>query len=273
MQKPKLTPYPKSETAFYDWGWRTMSPMFRGGQYDLPHRHHFGMLHVFNQGTIQPAQGYPMHPHQNMEIVTIPIKGQWEHKDSEGNLIHFGDGEVQIMSAGTGMAHSEFNASQTNPLTTMQFWLHTNEPNSAPRYEWFRYANHLRQNHFTPLVQPLRPPRLSRQESIGRDEGVDGPENDAQEGARILQNAWFSIGRFDQGAPFSYALKGATNLQNGQSGRKYGVFAYVLAGEFLLESVKISAKDALGIENTDAISGTSLTPDAQLLLVEVPMDA
>lgn len=265
--KAKLTPYPNSETAFFDYGWRTMQPMFRGGQYAAPHRHHFGALHVFNQGTIQPAQGYPMHPHQNMEIVTLPIKGQWEHKDSEGNRILFGDGEVQIMSAGTGMAHSEFNASSTNPLTTMQFWLHTNEPNTAPRYEWFRYADHLRQNHFTLLVQPLRPTRLSRQESKGSDEGVEGPENDPQEGARILQNAWFSIGRFDQGARVSYALKGPLN------GQKNGVFAYVLAGEFLLEGVKISAKDALGIENTDDIAGTSLTPDAQLLLVEVPLDA
>lgn len=243
---PKLTHYPNSETAFYDLGWRTMQPMFRGGQYEQLHRRNFGVLHVFNQGTIKPSQGYPMHPHENMEIVTIPIKGKWEHRDSSGNLIHFSDGEVQVMSAGTGMAHSEFNASNTDELTTMQFWLHTNEPDLAPRYEWYRYKEKMQQNQFASLVQPIR---------------LKGVESDAQNGARILQDAWFSIGKFDQNADLSYVFKGDN----------HGVFAYVLDGEFLIEGVKLGPKDALGIENAKMVTGVSLSHDAQLLLVEVPM--
>lgn len=244
---PKISLYPDSETAFYDFGWRTMRPMFRGGQYDSPRRHNFGVLHVFNQGTIQPSGGYPMHPHENMEIVTIPIKGRWEHKDTDGNLIHFGDGEVQIMSAGTGMAHSEFNASNTDTLTTMQFWLHTNEPNAAPRYEWYRYADKLQQNRLMTIVQPLR---------------SEAGENNVAQGARIHQEAWFSIGCFDQNADVSYVLHG----------KNHGVFVYVIRGKFLIEGNALGPNDAIGIENIHHVVGRALNPDAQLLLVEVPVN-
>lgn len=242
----KITLYPNSETEFYDLGWRTMQPMFRGGLYEGSHRQNFGVLHVFNQGTIQPGQGYPMHPHENMEIVTIPIKGRWMHKDTNDNSIHFSDGEVQVMSAGTGMAHSEFNASNTNTLTTMQFWLHTNEPNTAPRYEWYRYADKMNQNQFTTLVQPLH--------------GKSG-ENDVTNGARILQEAWFSIGRFDQNASISYTLRGIN----------HGVFAYVLSGNCFLEGQELGPKDAIGIENIRLVTGLARSSDAQLLIVEVPL--
>lgn len=242
----KITLYPNSETEFYDLGWRTMQPMFRGGLYEGAHRRNFGVLHVFNQGTIQPGQGYPMHPHENVEIVTIPIKGRWNHKDTSDNSIHFGDGEVQVMSAGTGMAHSEFNASNTNTLTTMQFWLRTNEPDATPRYEWYRYADKMRQNQFTTLVQPLH--------------GESG-ENDATNGARILQEAWFSTGCFDQNAPISYSLHG----------KNHGVFAYVLSGNISLEGEELGPKDAIGIENKKIVTGVSQSSDAQLLIVEVPL--
>lgn len=245
---PRFKHYPNSETSFYDLGWRTMQPMFRGGQYDAEHRQNFGVLHVFNQGTIQPGKGYPMHPHENMEIVTIPIKGQWEHRDTQGNLIQFGDGEVQVMSAGTGMAHSEFNASQTDTLTTMQFWLHTNEPNTAPRYEWYRYADNIKQNQFSTIVQPLR-----------SNNGISNVEN----GARILQDAWFSIGQFDQNSTISYSLQ--------SQDKNHGVFVYVLSGEISLYGIKMGPKDALGIEHVDYIAGMALSPNVQVLLIEVPL--
>lgn len=248
LRTPKFKHYPSSETAFYDLGWRTMQPMFRGGQYEGEHRKNFGVLHVFNQGTIQPGKGYPMHPHENMEIVTIPIKGQWEHKDTQGNLIHFGDGEVQIMSAGTGMAHSEFNASETDTLTTMQFWLHTNEPNTAPRYEWYRYIDKMRQNQFSTIVQPLH---------------NNGVMSDIANGARILQDAWFSIGQFDQNALISYSLK--------SQDKTHGIFAYVLSGELMLYGIKMGPKDALGIEDVDLVTGVAQRPNTQLLLLEIPL--
>lgn len=248
LMGPRFKHYPNAETAFLDLGWRTMQPMFRGGQYEAEHRQNFGVLHVFNQGTIQPGKGYPMHPHDNMEIVTIPIKGQWEHRDTQGNLIRFSDGEVQVMSAGKGMAHSEFNASDTDTLTTMQFWLHTNEPNTEPRYEWYRYADNLQHNQFSIIVQPLR--------------SINGI-HDAANGARILQDAWFSIGLFDQNAEISYSLQSRD--------RNHGVFVYVLSGEILLQDIKMGPKDALGIENVDSIIGAALSPNVQVLVIEVPL--
>lgn len=237
---PTITMYPASETPYADLGWRDMSRMFSRNPHDRPERRNFGVLHVFNAGTIQPRQGYPMHPHDNVEIVTIPVRGTWEHKDTAGNARTFGAGHVQSITAGTGLAHSEFNASGTEPLTTMQFWLYTRTLGLQPRYDLYDYAPHLTSNELIQVASP----------------------NPDDAGVHIEQDAWFSLGRFDAGAPVAYNKHSPLT----------GTFVYVIRGEFKVLGHLLSSGDAMGIEGADGVTGHAHASDSELLVIEVPME-
>lgn len=236
----KLTVYPASETPYSDVGWRDMYRMFSRSAPMGNERRNFGVLHVFNCGTIQPGEGYPMHSHRDVEIVTIPLEGTWNHEDNEGNSRTFGSGQVQLISAGTGLPHSELNASDTEPLTSMQFWLFAREHGKRPRYELYDYREHEVRNQLNQVVSP----------------------NDDDEGVRIDQDAWFSIGKFDEGISFSYSLHSKDN----------GVFVYVTRGEFEIQGRGLTEKDALGIEESDVVEGLAVTANAEFVLIEVPME-
>lgn len=236
---PKFTYYPSSETPYSDMGWRDMYRMFTRTPNQKPERNHFGVLHVFNAGTIQPHQGYPMHPHDNVEIVTIPLMGTWRHKDTMGNVRIFKEGQVQTMTAGTGLSHSEYNASDTDTLTTMQFWLFTNKYGVEPCYDLYDYASQQNQNELTQIVSP----------------------KSDNTGASIQQDAWFTIGRFDKNSIFLYTKHLPEN----------GVFIYNIRGKFDVMGKEIDEKDALGIENTNVINGKALTQNAEILFIEIPM--
>ena len=234
----QVTHFRAVDTSYSELGWRDMYRFFSRQASDRPERGHFGVLHVFNSGTIDPQQGYPMHPHDNVEIVTIPFRGTWEHRDTVGNVRQFGAGSVQSITAGTGLAHSEFNASATDSLTTMQFWLFTRKRGVAPRYDLYDYASVQVPNELTQIASPHD------------DEGV-----------RIEQDAWFHIGRFDGGRSFTYSRHLESN----------GIFIYVTRGEFEVMDYELGERDALGIEGSNIVTGQALSQGSEVLLIEVPM--
>jgi quercetin 2,3-dioxygenase len=219
-------------------GWLDARHTFSFANYHDPKRVHFGVLRVLNDDTVAPKMGFGMHPHQNMEIITIPLEGALEHKDSMGNQAVIHAGEIQVMSAGTGVYHSEFNPSQTQPVKLLQIWLFPNKKNVQPRYDQLQldYAQH--QNQLQQILSP----------------NVD----DA--GVWIHQNAWFHLGNFDQGIDNQYIIKRKGN----------GVYAFLISGSVQIGEQILNKRDGLGIWNVDSFNIKSLEKST-LLLMEVPM--
>ena len=236
----KTTLYRASSRGHAYHGWLEARHTFSFANYYDPNRIHFGALRVLNDDIIAGGEGFGTHPHDNMEIITIPLYGDLEHKDSMGHTGIIRAGEVQVMSAGSGLTHSEYNANADKPINLFQIWVFPDKKNVEPRYDQKAFDFLHNKNQLVQIV---------------------GPKQDAAEGLWIHQNAWFSIGSFDKGQSFDYPLKKKGN----------GVFAMVVEGEFTIEGQKLHHRDGFGISDIDNIKITADSENARILLMDVPI--
>jgi redox-sensitive bicupin YhaK (pirin superfamily) len=234
----KKTFHPANERGHNDIGWLKANFSFSFGPYYNPAKVHFGALRVLNDDIIAGGTGFGTHPHDNMEIITIPISGALEHRDSMGNIGVIQSGEVQVMSAGTGIQHSEYNHSKTEAANTLQIWLFPKEMTTEPRYDQKNFAEELKPNQFATLVSPVK-------------EGT---------ALWINQDAIFSMGDFEAGQQIKYDIKIAGN----------GAYIFVIEGKIAAEGTDLNKRDALGVEDTSSITIETQT-QSRILIMEVPM--
>src|SRR5579862_1543412 len=223
-----------------DHGWLNSYHSFSFANYHDPARVHFGALRVLNDDTVAPGRGFGKHPHDNMEIISIPLEGDLQHEDSMGNTAIIRNGDIQAMSAGTGIFHSEFNKNKDLPVKFLQIWLFPDKKNVAPRYSQVTLKAEDRHNRLQEIVSPEK--------------------TNGQPGVSINQEAWFSMGKFDKDFTTEYQLK-----KKGD-----GVYAFVLKGDIEVQGEALNERDGFGIWNTDQISVRANSQDAELLLMEVP---
>lgn len=221
-----------------DHGWLNSHHTFSFANYYNPERMHFGVLRVLNDDWIAPGTGFGTHPHDNMEIISIPLKGALEHKDSMGNTSVIRQGDIQVMSAGTGIQHSEYNHSKHDPAKFLQIWVFPNKKNVTPRYDQITLDVTGRHNKLQQILSP--------------------DKDDA--GVWIHQNAWFHLGSLDKGAELSYNMKDSAN----------GVYIFVISGDAEVDGQLLNERDAMGLWNIEA-SHIKAMSDTELLVMEVPM--
>lgn len=221
-----------------DHGWLHSKHTFSFANYYNPERMHFGVLRVLNDDTVSGGMGFGTHPHDNMEIISIPLEGDLEHKDSMGNVAVIRNGDIQVMSAGTGIQHSEYNKSKDNTVKFLQIWVFPNKKNVTPRYDQITLQAEDRHNKLQQILSPNA--------------------NDA--GVWIHQNAWFHLGKFDKGVSTEYKLKLKGN----------GVYIFNLNGELEVDGQLLNNRDGFGIWDTDKMKLTAKT-NSEFLIMEVPM--
>jgi redox-sensitive bicupin YhaK (pirin superfamily) len=222
-----------------DFGWLHSRHTFSFGAYRQPDRMHFGVLRVLNDDTVAPGMGFGRHPHDNMEIISIPLEGELEHRDSMGNVALIRPGDVQVMSAGTGVEHSEYNKNGDQEVKFLQIWIIPKERNVAPRYDQISIDAGAHHNKLQQILSP-----------DAEDEGV-----------WIHQDAWFHLGKFDKDFTMHYALKKQGN----------GVYAFVLSGDFSINGQALNARDGFGIMDVPELTIRADSDGAEVLLMEVPM--
>jgi redox-sensitive bicupin YhaK (pirin superfamily) len=222
-----------------DHGWLNSHHTFSFANYHDPQRMHFGVLRVLNDDTVAAGMGFGTHPHENMEIISVPLEGDLKHADSMGNTTVIRHGDVQVMSAGTGIVHSEYNNSQDAPVKFLQIWVFPNKRNVTPRYGQISLDPEQRHNRLQQILSP--------------------DTNDA--GVWIHQNAWFHLGTFDRGATATYTLKDQRN----------GVYAFVIKGDTTINGIALNERDGLGLWNVAALDIVADDDGTELLLMEVPM--
>lgn len=221
-----------------DHGWLKTYHSFSFANYYNRDRMNFGVLRVLNDDYIAGGQGFGMHPHDNMEIITIPLEGNLEHKDNMGNQEVIRQGDVQVMSAGTGVYHSEFNHHAEKAVKLLQIWVFPNKKNVKPRYDQISIRDIAEKNSFCQIVSP----------------------NKNDQGVWIHQNAWFSLGDLDAGQKVNYKLKDERN----------GIYAFVIEGELNFHDHLLEKRDAIGISDLGELEFESKT-NARILLMEIPM--
>lgn len=234
----KTIAYPAAERGSADYGWLKPNYYFSFAQYYNPQKVHFGMLRVLNDDFIAGGGAFATHPHDNMEIVTIPFTGALQHKDSTGGQGVIKAGDIQIMSAGTGVQHSEANASATDPVTLFQVWVFPKLKNITPRYDQRSFGIADRKNNWQIVVSP-------------REE---------DKALWINQDARFSLTNLDAGKEISY-----TNAFKGN-----GVFLVVIDGTVKVGEHTLNKRDAIGISEAETFS-ISASTNAELLAIEIPM--
>ena len=232
--------YKENTRGHANHGWLNAHHSFSFANYYNHERMHFGVLRVLNDDLIDGGMGFGSHPHDNMEIITIPLAGAIAHKDSMGNSAVINAGEIQVMSAGTGVSHSEFNALEDVQLNLLQIWLFPNKKNVAPRYDQKTLDVAARHNNFKQILSP----------------------NADDDNVWIHQDAWFSLGKFDADFETEYKIKKAGN----------GVYAFVISGEVTVNGQVLNKRDAIGIWDTDSISFKANSADAEVLFMDVPME-
>ena len=235
----KMTIQKASERGSGDYGWLKPNYYFSFGNYHNPDKVHFGLLRVLNDDFIGGGGAFPTHPHDNMEIITIPFTGALKHKDSTGGQGIIKAGDVQIMSAGTGVKHSEANESASDPVTLFQVWVFPKERNIKPRYDQRNFDVNERVNKWQVVVSP----------------------NDVDKALWINQDARFALTKLEACNTLAY--------QNAFSGN--GVYLVVINGSVEVDGKKLYKRDAVGISGTDSFSITA-SEDAELLAIEVPMN-
>jgi len=221
-----------------DHGWLKTKHSFSFASYYNPERMHFGVLRVLNDDIVAPGMGFGTHPHDNMEIISIPLEGDLEHRDSMGNTTVIRNGDIQVMSAGTGIQHSEYNRNKDKPVKFLQIWLFPNKKNVQPRYDQLSLQLKDRHNRLQQILSPS-----------AEDDGV-----------WIHQDAWFHIGQLDKGKTIDYSLHEKSN----------GVYAFVLKGSLEINDQALEARDGYGLWDIDSIR-LKASADAEVLLMEVPM--
>jgi len=230
----------KAETRGHaNHGWLDSHHTFSFANYYDPQRMNFGALRVLNDDRIDGGMGFGKHPHDNMEIISIPLSGDLEHKDSMGNVAVIKNGDIQVMSAGAGITHSEYNKNTDSAGKFLQIWVIPNQRNVKPRYDQITLDPEERHNRLQQVVSPFQD-----------DEGV-----------WIHQNAWFHLGTFDKDVELKYEFKLAGN----------GVYAFVINGQFTIENINLASRDGLGITDTNYFTIKSTAQDSEILLMEVPM--
>jgi redox-sensitive bicupin YhaK (pirin superfamily) len=229
----------KSETrGDANHGWLHSRHTFSFADYYDPERVHFGMLRVLNDDIVDAGMGFSTHPHDNMEIISIPLEGDLEHKDSMGNVSVIKHGDVQVMSAGSGITHSEYNRNKDRRVKFLQIWVFPNRKDVKPRYDQITLNIGDRHNKFQQILSPS--------------------PDDA--GVWIYQNAWFHLGQFDKGFSADYKVKASRN----------GVYTFVLSGDITINNQELNPRDGFGIWDTDKLS-VRADSDAEFLMMEVPM--
>ena len=221
-------------------GWLDAHHSFSFAGYQDRDRMHFGVLRVLNDDKIAGGMGFGSHPHDNMEIITIPLEGQLLHKDNMGNngaVINPGD--IQVMSAGTGVVHSEYNNTKTD-LKLLQIWLFPNKQNVTPRYGQVSLNLADRKNKFQQILSP----------------------SETDEGVWIHQDAWFSLGVFEKDKAERYTIKKPGN----------GVYAFVISGTATINGQELKTRDAYGIWDTDSFDINIASDNTEVLLMDVPME-
>ena len=218
-------------------GWLNSYHTFSFADYYNPERMHFGTLRVLNDDTVAGGMGFGKHPHDNMEIISIPLSGDLEHNDTTGRHEIIKEGDVQIMSAGSGIAHSEKNANHNKEVKFLQIWVKPKELNISPRYE---------QKSF-PVA-----------DRVNKLQTVVAPNN--TEAVWINQDAWFALGNYEAGKEVTYALNNIAN----------GVYLFILKGAVSVNGIVLQERDGLGITDADRLN-ISADTDTQFLLMEVPM--
>lgn len=234
------TIYHKADTRGHaNHGWLKTYYSFSFANYYNPERIHFGALRVLNDDTIDAGEGFGTHPHDNMEIITIPLSGDLEHKDSMGNSGVIRNGEIQVMSAGTGIQHSEFNHNKNLELKLLQIWVFPNKRNVEPRYDQISIKDLEKENELFQIVSP----------------------NKNDKGVWIHQDAWFHLGNLKQGWDGEYQLKG----------NNHGVYIFVIEGEITVENKLLGKRDGFGISEIKKFS-IKAENDSKVLLIEIPMN-
>lgn len=229
----------KAETRGHaNHGWLNSYHTFSFANYHNPERMNFGVLRVLNDDTVSAGMGFGTHPHDNMEIISITLSGDLEHKDSMGNVTVIKEGDVQVMSAGTGVTHSEYNKNKDKEVKFLQIWVFPNEKNVTPRYDQISLKDIEKENAFYQVLSP----------------------NKEDQGVWIHQDAWFHLGKFTKGSSDTYTVKKEGN----------GVYAFILEGEVSINGEVLSKRDGMGIWDTDNFE-VKATEDARVLLMEVPM--
>lgn len=230
----------KAETRGHaNHGWLNSYHTFSFANYYNPERMNFGVLRVLNDDTVQGGMGFGTHPHDNMEIISIPLEGDLEHKDSMGNTAVIRNGDIQVMSAGTGIRHSEFNKNKDKTVKFLQIWVFPNKRNVTPRYDQITLTLADRKNKLQQILSP----------------------NPDDAGVWIHQNAWFHLGTLDKGFKTEYKLKG---------GAGNGVYAFVLSGSITVNGQALNPRDGFGIWDVAKLD-IKADSNAELLLMEVPM--
>lgn len=221
-------------------GWLTSYHTFSFAGYYNPERMNFGVLRVLNDDTVDGGMGFGTHPHDNMEIISIPLEGDLEHKDSMGTTAVIKHGDIQVMSAGTGIYHSEYNKNAGQAVKFLQIWVFPNKKNVEPRYGQISLNVADRHNNFQQILSP----------------------NKDDSGVWIHQEAWFSLGKFDNGFKSDYQIKKTGN----------GVYAFVIKGDVTINGQALNERDGFGIWDVDSFSFESNSDSAEVLLMDVPMN-
>lgn len=219
-------------------GWLDSWHTFSFGSYYDPTRMQFGALRVLNDDTVAPGAGFGRHGHDNMEIISIPLQGELEHQDSMGNRQVISAGDVQVMSAGTGITHSEKNKNSDEFVKFLQIWIIPNQQGVQPRYDQQTFTDAQKHNQLVTIVSPM-----------GSAEGVN-----------IYQNAWFSLGNLDKGTTVDYNLHDANN----------GLYVFLLEGDVMVNEYAMNRRDGLGLLKHDQVKIKADSP-AEILLMEVPL--
>ncbi len=222
-----------------DHGWLNAYHSFSFASWYNPERLQFGMLRVLNDDTVAAGMGFGTHPHDNMEIITIPLEGDLAHEDSMGNAATIKTGDVQVMSAGTGIRHSEFNPNSYQQTKLFQIWVFPKYRNVVPRYQQITLDVSEQKNDFAQILSP----------------------NADDAGVWIYQDAWFYLADFDKEYTKTYTLKKEGN----------GMYVFVISGNITVDGQELATRDGLGITNFETLE-IKATTNAQFLLMEIPME-
>ncbi|NRB59048.1 MAG: pirin family protein [Winogradskyella sp.] len=221
-------------------GWLQSKHSFSFANYHNPERMNFGLLRVLNDDIVAPAMGFGTHPHQNMEIISIPLEGDLEHKDSMGNVAVIKSGDIQVLSAGTGITHSEYNKNKDKDVKFLQIWIFPNEQSVEPRYDQVTLNVNDRENKLQQVLSP----------------------NPEDSGVWIHQDAWFNMTNLDEGKTLTYNLN---------KPEKNGVYVFVLKGDATINNQSLNERDGFGMWDINDID-IKADSNTELLLMEVPMN-
>jgi quercetin 2,3-dioxygenase len=230
--------HPANNRGYANHGWLEANHSFSFASFYDPERVNFGALRVLNDDKIAGGMGFGTHPHDNMEIITIPLEGDLAHKDSMGNGTTIKSGDIQVMSAGTGILHSEFNANENQECKLLQIWIFPRIRGVEPRYQQITLDASKTKNDFLQIVSP----------------------NQEDDGVWIHQDAWFHIGEFDENFKTSYQFKNKST----------GLYVFIIEGKIEIEGQILNKRDGFGIWNIEKMN-INVIEKAKILLMEVPM--